>query len=280
MYTCITTSWETLPQNGTIGNRPVFAIGDIHGRKELFEILLTKVSQLGEGEDFDLVLLGDYIDRGPESLYCLTLTLQAQHITQAKNIYILPGNHELMMLDGLHKFDSLNTWLGNGGTSFITNLEEFIGQKIVTDTEIINALERAIPPYWRDYQFPNFHKSGNILFVHAGISPNSNYKFFLQKPPQNVRLQLKMDDHWAWIRRPFLTHTKPWDTQENITIVHGHTPVTQDIIRSPFILKHLTIFPNESHRICLDGGASHISQGFVGEFRDTQVRVHACAKRP
>src|SRR5215217_6122471 len=54
---------------GTMGaGTPLtYAIGDIHGRLDLLTTLLAQIEQHRAERDRTIVLLGDYIDRGPDS---------------------------------------------------------------------------------------------------------------------------------------------------------------------------------------------------------------------
>ena len=44
-----------------------FAIGDVHGRLDLLKPLLEEIELLSGGRPYELVFLGDLIDRGPDS---------------------------------------------------------------------------------------------------------------------------------------------------------------------------------------------------------------------
>ena len=43
-----------------------YAIGDVHGRFDLLSRALGEIGDL-EAQDASLVMLGDYVDRGPQS---------------------------------------------------------------------------------------------------------------------------------------------------------------------------------------------------------------------
>ena len=47
----------------------VYAVGDIHGRRDLLDALLEEIAKdlKGFGGHSEIVFLGDYIDRGPDS---------------------------------------------------------------------------------------------------------------------------------------------------------------------------------------------------------------------
>jgi serine/threonine protein phosphatase 1 len=87
----------------------LLAIGDIHGCSRALDALLMAVKL---APDDRLVLLGDYIDRGPDSRGVVERVL-ALHATY--QVVALRGNHELMMLAARGSLDSLQFWLAVGG---------------------------------------------------------------------------------------------------------------------------------------------------------------------
>lgn len=88
------------------GRVRIFAMGDIHGCIEPFERRLEQLDELGffdgldtdppNGEDL-LVLLGDYIDRGPDGLAVVRKTMELEHRYPA-HVIPLMGNHEAEFL--------------------------------------------------------------------------------------------------------------------------------------------------------------------------------------
>ncbi len=44
-----------------------YAIGDVHGRHDLLVLALEWIERYAGGDGANIVLLGDYIDRGPSS---------------------------------------------------------------------------------------------------------------------------------------------------------------------------------------------------------------------
>lgn len=88
-------------------------IGDIHGCFREFQALLQKVKF--DRESDRLILLGDVIDRGPDS----ALVLQECQILKrdmGERFIQLLGNHEDMMLDAYASFDR-SLWNYNGGST-------------------------------------------------------------------------------------------------------------------------------------------------------------------
>ncbi len=89
------------------------AIGDIHGCSQAFEALLTAIEP---GPTDTLVMLGDYIDRGPDSRGVLRRLLDLE--SRCRLIPIL-GNHDQMLLDSLADPLDLPCWLACGGDAVL-----------------------------------------------------------------------------------------------------------------------------------------------------------------
>ena len=70
--------------------RYTYVISDIHGQFDAFMKMLDKIEF---GYDDEMYILGDVIDRGPQSLECI------KWIMEQDNILTLLGNHELLFLD-------------------------------------------------------------------------------------------------------------------------------------------------------------------------------------
>lgn len=91
----------------------ILAIGDIHGCLTAFETLLGAMQIRAEDQ---LVTLGDYIDRGPDSKGVLERLIRLQSECQLLPIL---GNHEEMLL--LARKDDqpnmLTMWLRSGGAA-------------------------------------------------------------------------------------------------------------------------------------------------------------------
>ena len=86
------------------GNTPFYVIGDIHGDLKSLLIELSKYQEvLKESPQCHLIFLGDYIDRGEESMKCLEIVMSLLLLAPSQ-IHVLRGNHEDSLI-GLNNKD-------------------------------------------------------------------------------------------------------------------------------------------------------------------------------
>lgn len=86
-----------------------YVCSDIHGQKELYDKMMEAIDLQPEDT---LYVLGDVIDRGPDSIGIL------KDMMKRENVVMFLGNHELMMLDYFREVGRPDIWtMGcNGGT--------------------------------------------------------------------------------------------------------------------------------------------------------------------
>ena len=84
------------------------AVGDIHGNRPALDDILDQIrGEVGEGDD--VVFLGDYIDRGPDTKGCVNAILGLQREISAEVVCLL-GNHEDWLLRTLRDHGR-HSWL-------------------------------------------------------------------------------------------------------------------------------------------------------------------------
>lgn len=132
----------------------LFAIGDVHGHFEKLTDLMGHCRRLADAaeEQARFILLGDYVDRGPESNLVLEFLA-----SRPPDVLAISGNHEDLMLRAYDNPDDADLWYANGG------LETLVSYLVATVQEIPAAhieLVRSLPLFIDD---------GLRLFVHAGI---------------------------------------------------------------------------------------------------------------
>jgi serine/threonine protein phosphatase 1 len=206
----------------------IYAIGDIHGRLDLLNELLARISS-----DIALrptvrplyVFLGDYIDRGTSSRE--TIDRLIEHGKTHESVF-LKGNHELIAIKCLSDRGLFDQWLRLGG------LETLVSYGVPAETlangkqiaELQSAFHGALPQshfrFFRDLK--NSFECGDFFFAHAGVKPN-------------VELSRQKENDLLWIRGEFLTSKDDFGK----IVVHGHTPT-----------REIEVGPN---RINIDTGA-------------------------
>ena len=84
-----------------------YAIGDVHGRRDLLEALLAVIRADSGDRAYRIVFLGDLIDRGPESRACLDLTITV--LASVPGSRLILGNHEEFMLEFVESAETRET---------------------------------------------------------------------------------------------------------------------------------------------------------------------------
>lgn len=149
----------------------LLAIGDIHGCLRSLTALLDAVSPQ---PDDQIITLGDYVDRGPDSRGVLD-TLIALH--DAGRLIALRGNHDVMMLEA--RRGRTRNWLACGGKQALASYG-FTDEEIQTlkgDTWLydLDELMARIPArHWRflEDDCKPWHETEKHIFVHANLYPD------------------------------------------------------------------------------------------------------------
>jgi serine/threonine protein phosphatase 1 len=187
----------------------IYAIGDVHGRLDLFEQLVLEIEAddaVRNAANTTIILLGDLVDRGPASSGVVDAAIK---LGARRSVRTICGNHEEMLLKSLVDAKHMKAYLNHGGRETVLSyLEESSEYNSLTFDELIEKLHGAIP---KDHL--NFLQTledkviiGDYLFVHAGVRPG-----------------IGIDDQaladMRWIREPFLSV----DQSCGYCVVHGHT---------------------------------------------------------
>ena len=254
----------------------VFAVGDIHGRSDLLSALIDQAAREPKLRDRRaIVFLGDLVDRGPDSLGAIDLAMAAKARAGADEAVALMGNHEAMMRLALDPktprddaIDALDTWIANGGDR---TMAEFIkpGEAPENLDALLKVARDALPARVRSWleSLRASWRSGEVLFVHAGVNPQIELEAFLAVP-WNIPLgQLDEDRHWAWVRWPFLQH-RPRKGFGGFFVIHGHTP--NDARRDPSHEDQIAGF-----RLNLDAGSGMTGAAKMAIIRGSQAEVVA-----
>ena len=84
-------------------NGDVAIVGDIHGQYYDFLKVLTKIGDVEENLTGNILFLGDYVDRGSNSVEVMTFVM-ALKVNYPKNVFLLRGNHESRCMTNSYNF--------------------------------------------------------------------------------------------------------------------------------------------------------------------------------
>lgn len=122
----------------------VFIVGDIHGCFDEFMFLLQKVKY--HSQHHRLILLGDLINKGPDSFKVLSWV-------RSKQVETIMGNHELKFIKAIENNLSLPLVLEQLKKNMGTGLDD-----------------------WLDWmkQWPLYIEEENFLAIHGGLVPEEH----------------------------------------------------------------------------------------------------------
>ena len=184
-------------------------IGDVHGRCDLLDALISAIDSddaAAVPARSTVVMLGDLVDRGPESAGVVAVVRSWQH---RRAVRVLAGNHEEMFLDSFDDLEMLRHFLRHGGRETILSYGlDRDRYNAMSLEEVQEEMGRIVPTADREFlrSAEEMIEVGGYLLVHAGINPA-------------VPLEEQRRSDLLWIRERFLRH----DDAFSHVIVHGHT---------------------------------------------------------
>jgi serine/threonine protein phosphatase 1 len=212
-----------------------YLMTDIHGFYEPFMQMLDKI----KFSDSDrLLILGDSIDRGPES--CKMLDFIFQHT----NVESLMGNHELMFLEevmselGRGPRSTYRDWFHNGGEPV---LKQMLARE-KKDPDYISQIHKEISK-WPYYQIFKDYGRKPIVCIHAG------YSCWKNENGTNPKLKTMLNatnDFWkVWMREEFILY----QSHPRYISIFGHTPT------AAMGAEGKIWYSEDKSKICLDTSA-------------------------
>jgi len=208
----------------------LYAIGDVHGRLDLLTEMHRRIAaeiERDRPDDWRLIHVGDYVDRGPQSRQVIDLLIGR---TEADSrVIALCGNHDRGFLDFLARPDRNGLFALYGGRE--TARSYGVDAHFSNDADArkaAEALRTAVPASHIAFieRLPRSFAFGDFFFCHAGIRPG-------------VALDAQDPEDLIWIRQKFLD----WPGLHEKIVVHGHTPAGEP-----------ELMPN---RVNVDTGAFH-----------------------
>ncbi len=181
-----------------------YAISDIHGCRKTFEKLLQSIDFSTEDQ---LYLLGDYVDRGPDSKGVIDLIIDLRR--QGMQVQVLRGNHEQMLYSDYYN-----------------------GAQIVVPYETLRSFRvqdhKDIPKDYIDWisGLEYYLTVDDFILVHAGLD-------FSTGDP------LAAINQMMWMRWWYDDIDRHW--LDDRIIVHGHTPIERRKIEK--MVEDLAVLP-------------------------------------
>lgn len=168
-----------------------YVIADVHGRHDLLAKALEAIRQRQGTETANLVTLGDYIDRGPDSRGVVEMLMKVTGDPSFSMVNLM-GNHEAMMLECIAGKAEMGWWIRNGGDM---TLASYRGSVPRTHIAWARGLRICYSDAYR-------------VFVHAGVDPA-------------LAPDRQLAEYALWVRYGEATNI----SYPGKYIVHGHTPV-------------------------------------------------------
>lgn len=170
-----------------------FVIGDIHGCAATLRRLIEEM--LCPMPADRIYLLGDLIDRGPDSKGVLDFIFELRE--RGLSVNSIRGNHEEMFLQVEDDHNYLGMWTANGGLATLASFQA--------------DGPGDIPQFYRDYlgSLPLYILLDDFVIVHAGLN------FVIQNPFDD-------SDAMLWTRSHFVNRHRIGGRR----LICGHTPVS------------------------------------------------------
>lgn len=139
-----------------------YAIADAHGNFDLLCKAISLAEKHAGSHDATLIVLGDFVDRGPQSALIIDLLIAGPTLPNWRWI-VLQGNHEAIMLAALSNPErNLRWWIGNGGGETLKSYGYLNGDDLLP----LKVPNRHID--WLN-SLPIWYEDDHRIYVHAGV---------------------------------------------------------------------------------------------------------------
>ncbi|MWV44315.1 serine/threonine protein phosphatase [Paenibacillus sp. HJL G12] len=232
----------------------IILISDIHGCIDEFNLMLKTVHY--DSNLDQLILLGDYVDRGPR---CKEVVERVIELVRNHHVIALKGNHDQRLVDLVRTPDEKikSKFLEHGGLQTILsyNSEE---DKGILEQDIHKFIAHMQENYEDHVEFlstlPLYHEDEHHIYVHAGINP------------AYVHWKEQTEYDFMYIKDEFIY--SPFDLGKKV--VFGHTK-TVDIHDQAHIWF-------DQDKIAIDGGCAYGLQLNALIFENGEYRTEYVSK--
>ncbi|TPE45517.1 metallophosphoesterase family protein [Pontibacter mangrovi] len=202
---------------------PRYALTDIHGCAQTLKAMVHDQLRLTKKDE--LYLLGDLVNKGPDSKEVLDFILHLQK--QKYQVHCLRGNHDQMLLKGITK--------GPKHLS-LTPTE----QELLLESFKISSVQHLPEKYVSFLKSLSYYlELPDTYLVHAGFDFNQDDLFSDKEAMLNIR-----------------DYKPDWERLGNKKLLHGHTPTPLHAIK-----KAVT---HKSQKLNLDAGCVYYKNAAYG----------------
>ena len=246
----------------------IICIGDQHGEIGLMRQLLELATGLKTtAPQTKIVYLGDLIDRGPDSLACLDLAISSQMFDGIDAVGNISGNHEELLYTAIFgetaeiRMPAQECWEMNGGSAVMRQLGK---------PKTIEGLKRALgnPRLTWLHSMTTWQRSGQFLFVHAGLNPMLGEIQIHQNVGIDLTDRFDEDFSTRWIREPFHRHQPGPSGWYGSFVVHGHDPEDGQMSYAQM---------RNRCRLNLDGGSYRTKQSRMATIEGNHIQVYSAS---
>lgn len=171
-------------------NQRVIAISDIHGNLEALKALLKKVNYSTKDV---LVLLGDIVEKGDESLATLRFVMD---LSMSHTVYTICGNCDMICLELLkdNRNEELLRYIVSRKNTLVGEMCRELGIPMNLDMDMLAVKKILREAYAKEIDFilnlPHVLETGNYVFAHAAVYPD---RLEEMKPSQVMRADAFME---------------------------------------------------------------------------------------
>lgn len=233
-----------------------FVMSDLHGQGKLYDFVVNSLDETANDFKINLIIDGDVIDRGPESIRILIdIMNRVKHKKGKINVIMLAGNHEQMMYSALKYYADNGKWRKDDIWFYPDNhgletARDFVRLPENIQNELYEFLE-SLPIFCR---IKGKENETSYVIVHA-LAPTD--ALTAPKIPtlkdietrenlQMLKLCLQYRESDEEINIPNISIQK-----DNVITIVGHTPVETE--------KGYEIKEN-GHLLMIDGGCCFMAQ--------------------
>ncbi len=176
-----------------MNSKRILVCSDVHGNCTMFKELLNKASYSKSNDT--LIILGDLIDRGLESIDMIKYAYSLVN-DQHADVLVIKGNHEDIFQKHWNDSSMKKWFFNNGGTEMFFDFPKL---PLEEQQQLLNFIK----------EMPLWFETEDYIFVHGGIE--------IGKHPSQCD-----PDVLLWARDSFIA--RPTNLEK--IVIFGHTPTT------------------------------------------------------